>query len=117
MHLDSRATRHAQVVIADLARKKSPGDSRLNDWLYRILIDHHLSARVAPVAIVIRDNFDFEYGFSTNSFRSIASTLGIGRGTAESCVRALIKAGYLCMTAGGGGAGNCNAYTIIHSNT
>jgi hypothetical protein len=80
--------------------------------MYRVLVDHRLRRKAVSVAIFIRDNFDLQMGFTSPSFRAIASATGLSRGSAERATRALVAMGHLRVIVGGGGPANSNIYRL-----
>jgi hypothetical protein len=99
--------------LGDPAQKNPAGDSRLlNDWTFKVLVDHGLSRKAIAAALFLRDTFDLQAGFSSPSFRSIAAATGLSRGSAERAVRMLVAMGHVRVIAGGGGPDNSNLYQL-----
>ena len=92
--------------------KKSAGDSRLDPWLFGVLTDCRLSRRVRAAALVLRDSYDLQSGFTSPTIRTIASIAGISRGAAERAVKRLAATGHLRIDRGCGGVGNSNIYKV-----
>ncbi|PDT75672.1 hypothetical protein CO675_19810 [Bradyrhizobium sp. C9] len=90
----------------------SASQAKLNPWVFAVLTDTQLTPNAVSVALYFRDTTDMQAGFTSPSFRSIAQTTGLSRGSAERAVRMLASTGHVQMIAGGGGFNNANIYKL-----
>jgi hypothetical protein len=98
------------------------GDSRLNEWTFKVLTDRSLlpkpgkvgrdTRRAVATALFLRDMIDPRTGYASPSIRAIASATGLSRGSAERAIRALVALGHVRLISGGGGTDNTNIYKL-----